>query len=281
LYEFSAWLEARRGAMDRHLEGLFTDRWPEGFSEALRYPLFGGGKRFRPLLAQASAEALGADPDAPAVLHAAGAVELIHTNSLVHDDLPAMDDDDFRRGRPTVHKVYGEAVAILVGDALLTEAFVHLVSGPGAAATKAQMVGLLGQAAGHQGMVGGQAADVARRTDLSEAELGRLHGAKTGALIVASCQLGALAAGADPQQLTLLGVYGRAVGLGFQLADDVLDAEQDQGDEGQPSYVKLFGVEGTRARAQACAAQAIAAASELPHHASLVALARYTVDREV
>ncbi len=251
------------------LEARFHDVWPDRFGLALRYPLFTGGKRFRPLLVMAACEAVGGDPSA--ALPAAVAVELVHTYSLVHDDLPCMDDDDERRGMPTVHRAFDEATAVLVGDALLTEAFVALseVSLPA--------IRLLAVASGAAGMVGGQAGDIARVTSLEALE--RVHALKTGALIAAATEIGGLVGGADPGQRALLQAFGRDVGLGFQLADDVLDADEALDPDGPPSFVRFLGVSETRARAIALGEQAIAGIAAMPRPGALQALARLAVAR--
>jgi geranylgeranyl pyrophosphate synthase len=276
--DLQAWLAPRRTALEAWLEPRFATVWPTSFREPLRYPVFGGGKRVRPALVMAAYEALAADPDdlKPA-LPAAAAVELVHTYSLVHDDLPAMDDDDERRGRPTVHVQFGEATAILVGDALLTEAFAALADAPLAAETRIAMVAELARASGHAGMVGGQVADIAGPEHDLEA-LTRLHAGKTGALITASCILGGLAAGAPPDAVAALERYGRAVGLAFQLADDVLDAGED---DDRPSFVGLLGAEDTQARARELVEGAVADIAGLPRPGALAALARFTVERKV
>jgi geranylgeranyl pyrophosphate synthase len=277
--DLGVWLADRRATFDAHCAELFIDAWPEPFAEPLRYPVFGGGKRFRPMLAMAAYEAVAHDPsDLAPVLPAAAAVELVHTYSLVHDDLPCMDDDDERRGRPTVHVAFGEDTAVLVGDALLTEAFAVLGGGPGSADTRIQMVQRLAEAAGYRGMVGGQAADVAAAAEIDLDTLLRLHACKTGALITAATVLGGLAAGADADQLGRLQRYGRDVGLAFQLADDVLDADQDA-TEGVPSFVKLLGLEATHDRAATLAQAAIDEVAELPRPEALIALARFCVER--
>ena len=277
--ELTAWMAAHRGRIDALLSARFEDAWPPAFQEACRYPLTSGGKRVRPLLALAAAEAVGAELS-EAVLGAAAAVELVHTYSLVHDDLPCMDDDDERRGRPTVHRAFDEGTAVLVGDALLTEAFRLLATLPAPAPVRAALVAELAEAAGHVGMIGGQAADVGLGGPVTElAQLQRLHAGKTGALIRAAARLGGLAAEASEAQVEVLGAYGAAVGLAFQLADDVLDADEDAGADGPPSYVKLLGVDETRRRAAALAAEAEAAAASLPQPRRLLELARFTVKR--
>ncbi|MCK6507791.1 polyprenyl synthetase family protein [Myxococcota bacterium] len=276
------WATPRREQVDDYLGARFADAWPPSFQQACRYPLATGGKRLRPLLVRAAGEALlGPTPQAPALVAAGAAVELIHTYSLVHDDLPAMDDDDERRGQPTVHKAFGEGPAILVGDALLTEAFAVLAQVPAPAEVRIALVAELAHAAGHPGMVGGQAADIGMGGAVTDVDaLLAVHRGKTGALIRAAVVMGGLVAGAEPAQAQALSDYGAAVGLAFQLADDVLDADQDAGDDGPPSYVRLLGVAETTRRAQALAAHAAALAQTLPWPDALVALARFSVDRD-
>lgn len=281
-FDLQAWLAPRRRLLEDRLGHAFPDAWPAPFGDMLRYPLLTGGKRVRPMLCLAAAEAVtGGRDGGEAALIVAGAIELVHTYSLVHDDLPAMDDDDVRRGRPTVHKVYGEAAAILVGDALLTEAFAWLAAAELPAATRVRLVRRLADAAGWRGMVGGQAADVGLGGPIGDLPtLERLHAGKTGALLAASVVAGGLVAEADAATLDRLEAYGRSVGLAFQLADDVLDADQDAGADGPPSYVRLLGVDETRRRAAAMVDAAIAAVEGLPHPDALVAIARYVVARD-
>ena len=231
---------------------------PERLREAMAYSLLAGGKRLRPILALSAAEAVGGS--AADALPVALAVELVHTYSLVHDDLPAMDDDDLRRGRPTSHKVFGEDVAILTGDALLTLAFEVLAAsafaeqvGPAAALAATLEVA---RAAGAAGMVGGQIVDIGSARGLDLAELQQLHRMKTGALLRASVVAGALAAGADPGEVAALRAYGEVVGVAFQIVDDVLDVTGTTDDLGKPAgsdarngkttYVTALGVDACR-----------------------------------
>ena len=281
LFDLPGWLNTRRSAFDLWLEGQMPDVWPAAFNAPLRYPVFGGGKRVRPMLSLAAYEALAANPsDLLPAMSGAAAVELVHTYSLVHDDLPSMDDDDERRGRPTVHVAYDEATAILTGDALLTYAFTVLAESQLPAAVRIAQVQILAHEAGALGMVGGQAADVGMGGTVTElAPLTRLHSLKTGALMRASVAMGGLAAGADESQRQALDVYGRAVGLAFQLADDVLDADEDSGEDGPPSYVKLLGVDETTRRAHDAADEAMAAVANFERPEALVALAQFTVQR--
>jgi geranylgeranyl diphosphate synthase type II len=280
-FDLTAWSAPRLRLVEARLADCFADVDPPDWREALLYPLQTGGKRIRPLICLAAAEALAGEAEALAEgrmdrpLRAAVALELVHTYSLVHDDLPSMDDDDERRGRPTVHKVYGEAVAILVGDALLTEAFRHV---------EGRMAEELAAAAGARGMVGGQFLDI-RNVSHDLAALRRLHRQKTGALIGASAVLGGLSvrlgAGPGASAAEILADYGAAVGLAFQLADDVLDAEQDAGEGGPPSFLRWMGRHEVRAEAERLVAHAVREARRLPHPDALVALARFSVERSV
>lgn len=249
-----------------------TEAEPGRLHAAMRYCVLGSGKRLRPVLVYATGDALGADPatlDPPAC-----AVELIHAYSLVHDDLPAMDDDDLRRGAPTCHRHFDEATAILAGDALQALAFELMTTDRHAAAvepaTRAAMAATLATAAGAGGMAGGQAIDLAAcgRT-LELADLERMHRFKTGALIRASVLLGALAGGADERIHAQLAAYGEAIGLAFQIVDDVLDVVADtetlgkaQGadvERGKPTYPAVLGLDGARQHAADMRDQAVAA----------------------
>jgi farnesyl diphosphate synthase len=226
---------------------------------AMHYAVLAGGKRIRPLLTCATAISLGADT--AHCLAPACAVELLHAYSLIHDDLPAMDDDDLRRGKPTVHVVYGEAVAILAGDALQALAFETLARAPGLSAeTRLAMIDCVSRAVSWQGMVGGQAFDMAATgSTISIDALESMHRAKTGALLCAAIDLGALCAGVDARRRDLLQEFGAAIGLAFQVVDDLLDATQatatigkragaDQA-AGKNTFPGLLGVDATRARA--------------------------------
>jgi geranylgeranyl diphosphate synthase type II len=212
------------GALDRWVPAESQD--PSIIHRAMRYSLFAGGKRIRPLLAIASAEAVADDP--AGIEDAACALELIHTYSLIHDDLPALDNDDLRRGRPTCHKVFGDAMAILAGDALLTLAFEVLSKLDAAAEARIRLVRELATASGTgAGMIGGQVNDLEGEGKIPTAPLlDSIHRAKTGALLRASVRMGAIYAGADDAQLTALTCFGEHIGLAFQIVDDVLDVEQ-------------------------------------------------------
>jgi geranylgeranyl diphosphate synthase type II len=264
---------------------------PSRLTQAMRYSLMGGGKRLRPVLALMAAEACGADP--VVALPGACALEMIHTYSLVHDDLPAMDDDDLRRGRPTCHKAFDEATAILAGDGLLTLAFEIVARDVTPAEAAAASVRLLAEAAGPAGMVGGQMADLQAqgRTDGTPHLLEAIHRRKTGALLRAALGLGGIAAGADAAQRQALDTYGRAVGLAFQIVDDLLDV---QGDEtklgkrvgkdsglGKWTYPGFLGIEGSRRKARQLADEAIAALAPLGTGGTwLVALALDLLERD-
>lgn len=199
---------------------------PETIHKAMRYSLFAGGKRIRPVLCLTAANTVSACPEG--VERAACALELIHTYSLIHDDLPALDNDDLRRGRPTNHKVFGEAMAILAGDSLLTLAFEVLAGLPVEADRRARLVGELAAASGTVGgMIAGQVHDLEGEGQVPTAELlERIHRAKTGALLRASVRMGAICAGASDEELGALSRYGEHVGLAFQIVDDILDVEQ-------------------------------------------------------
>jgi geranylgeranyl diphosphate synthase type II len=225
--DLAAFLAAERSVVDAALDRLLpqADAWPARLHGAMRYAVFGGGKRVRPILVRAACRAAGGDPEQ--VLEAACALELVHTYSLIHDDLPALDDDTLRRGRPTVHVAYDEALAILAGDALLTEAFAVLAAypaGEGVSAGRAEACRLVADAIGSRGMVGGQVEDLeATGGEPDAARLNRIHGAKTGALIGAAVELGAVHAGASRQLRDEFAAFGRRLGLLFQIADDILD----------------------------------------------------------
>lgn len=247
--------------------------------EAMRYCLFSGGKRFRPLLAIGAAEALG-QPGRVA-LSAALAYEMIHCFSLAHDDLPCMDDDDLRRGKPTAHKVYGEAGALLAGDGLSIWAFHEITQLPPdvPADVGLRLVQELAIASGHRGMVGGQVIDMlAREEAIDHAFLERIHRAKTGALIRGAVRAGALVAGAQPEQLQRLTRYGELVGLVFQMTDDVLDAAEDPE---EISYPRLLGLEQTQRLIAEATAEALGQLQDFGDAAEpLRALATFLVDRE-
>ena len=233
---FPEYLSAQQKAVDRELDRLIPAEttYPEVIHRAMRYSLFAGGKRIRPLLCLATAGVVA--DETPGALTAACALECIHTYSLIHDDLPALDNDDLRRGRPTCHKQFGEAMAILTGDALLTIAFQLLAQMPGGdGARKAWLIEELSTASGTAGgMIGGQVADLeGERQAPTAALLERIHRAKTGALLRASVRMGAICAGAGDCALQALTRYGEHIGLAFQIVDDILDVEQSSEELGK------------------------------------------------
>jgi geranylgeranyl diphosphate synthase type II len=262
----------------------------ETLHEAMRYSLLAGGKRLRPALCFASCEAVGGSLDDAA--GPAAALELVHTYSLIHDDLPCMDDDDLRRGRPTSHRVYGEAMAVLAGDGLLTRAFGVLAECSLPAEARIRAVHELAEAAGAHGMVGGQALDLAAEgsevVDLPTLQY--IHTHKTGALIGASCRLGGIAGGADPGVVADLGRFGEKIGLAFQIVDDLLDETADAAtlgkaahkdrSRGKATYPRLLGLGESRDRVRELGEEAdrIAAAFGEPGR-TLELLARFVVSR--
>ncbi|MBI4400157.1 MAG: polyprenyl synthetase family protein [Nitrospirae bacterium] len=268
----TAYLDQKREEVDRFLDSVVPDARtpPTTLHESIRYSLFAGGKRVRPILAIAAAEAVGTPTKA--ILPIASSLELIHTYSLIHDDLPAMDNDDYRRGKPTNHKVYGEAMAILAGDALLTLAFDlcsrrDLLDGLDPL-RQVQIIHELAVGAGNLGMVGGQVLDIqSENKDIDLATLQNIHTHKTGMLIRAAVRMGAIAASATPAQLERLTSYAEDVGLAFQIADDVLNVtgtrEQlgknanTDAQRGKKTYPTFYGVEGARTLAEQCTNRAI------------------------
>lgn len=266
------YLEEKREAIDRYLDRVLPGATtpPATLHESIRYSVSAGGKRVRPILTIAAAEALGFD--SPGIMPIAASLELIHTYSLIHDDLPAMDNDDFRRGKPTNHKVYGEAIAILAGDALLTLAF-ELCTGPQNSdglidARRVQLVRELAIGSGHAGMVGGQVLDIqAENQDIDLATLQNIHKHKTGMLIRAAVRMGAIAGGATATQLSDLTGYAEDIGLAFQIADDVLNVTgtreelgknpNTDAERGKKTYPTFCGVDGARKLADECVDRAI------------------------
>jgi farnesyl diphosphate synthase len=260
---FDAWMEETQARSERALDALLptADTVPHKLHEAMRYTVLGGGKRIRPLLAYASGALFTADPQTLA--RAAAAVEMIHAYSLVHDDMPCMDDDALRRGKPTVHIAYDEATALLVGDALQAQAFEVLAASPTMPPARlVPMLKLLAQAAGSAGMCGGQAIDLdSVGLSLTLAQLERMHQLKTGALLRAAVLLGAMCGKElSEQEQAALDTYANAIGLAFQVVDDVLDATADSATLGKtagkdaaankPTYVSILGLEPSRALAQ-------------------------------
>lgn len=289
------YLDRKREEVDGFLDSVVPDpkTAPTTLHEAIRYSLFAGGKRIRPILAIAAAEAVGTSPQA--ILPVASSLELIHTYSLIHDDLPAMDNDDYRRGKLTNHKVYGEAMAILAGDALLTLAF-DLCSNSDLVkslepARQVQLIHELAVGAGHLGMVGGQVLDIqAENKDIDLGTLQSIHKHKTGMLIRAAVRMGAIVSSATPTQLDDLSGYAEDVGLAFQIADDVLNVtgtREELGKDpktdakrGKKTYPTFYGVEGARSLAEQCVKRAISRLDKFDAKADpLRALADYITAR--
>jgi geranylgeranyl pyrophosphate synthase len=307
-----AWLAARREAVDAALERFLprTSSAPAVVTDAMRYSVFAGGKRLRPVLALAAAEAVSARQGDDAgealimAIPAACALEMIHTYSLVHDDLPAMDNDTLRRGRPTSHVVHGEGMAILAGDALLTDAFALLAREPRSDAAarigegelarrKLHAIRLIAEAAGSDGMVGGQALDLraaeAGAAPLDHDGLREMHARKTGALLRASALAGAAMAGATGEILDAVADYGTHIGLAFQIVDDILDVEEasavlgktpgKDAAAGKPTYPALYGLDGSRRRARSSLEQALRALERAGLGGQLPAIAEWVVSR--
>jgi farnesyl diphosphate synthase len=286
------WMRAELCAVEEALQAWVPDDAPAGLGEAMRYGVLDGGKRLRPLLVLAACEAV--DGQREAALRAAVAVELIHAYSLVHDDMPCMDDDVLRRGKPTVHVRYGEAQAMLAGDAMQALAFEVLTPDAGVSpALQARLCGLLARSAGHAGMAGGQAIDLASiGLPLDEAALRDMHRRKTGALLQASVLMGAATGHAGADALQALSDYGAAIGLAFQVVDDILDVTQASETLGKtagkdlhnnkPTYVSVLGLAAAQAHAVELRDQAHAALrrSGLADAARLSLLADKVVERE-
>jgi geranylgeranyl diphosphate synthase, type II len=293
--DLKAYLQERQGLVNRTLEIYLPKVRGPAFRvvEAMHYSLFAGGKRLRPILCLAGAEAVGADMSE--ALPVACALEMIHTYSLIHDDLPAMDDDDLRRGRSTCHKQFDEATAILAGDGLLTEAFrIMGESAPqfsGREAVLLEIMEFIATAAGYRGMVGGQMLDLlAEGRHISIKELETIHRLKTGALLTASVRCGALAGGGGRQEVTMLSGFGEKFGLAFQVTDDILDVEGDSLEMGKTAgadakrrkatYPALLGLDQAKVWARRLVEGAVAEVEPLGERAApLQELARYLLVR--
>ncbi|MBD3367703.1 MAG: polyprenyl synthetase family protein [Candidatus Eisenbacteria bacterium] len=285
-------LDERRRLVERSLDGLLPSAGtpPGRLHEAMRYSVFSGGKRLRPILTLAACEVVGGGSER--ALQPACATELVHTYSLIHDDLPAMDDDDLRRGRPTSHRVYGEALAILAGDALLTAAFEAVASSPGLESVqRAEIVAILASANGSRGMVGGQAADIEPPSTGDPVEdVTFIHTRKTAMPLAGAVEIGAVSGGADGDRRVALRRYGERLGLAFQIADDLLDitgTEEEMGkavgkDEasGKLTYPGAVGVEASRERARSLVNEAVEALDGIGGDTgALKAIAEYIVRR--
>ncbi len=295
--DLKTWMQPHLDRVEQALSAGIAAESPAALGQAMRYAVLDGGKRLRPLLVLATAEAVGSEASSAAALNAACAIELIHAYSLVHDDMPCMDNDVLRRGKPTVHVQFGEAQALLAGDALQTLAFEFLTPPDGRVplAVQAACVGLLARASGYQGMAGGQAIDLASVGQrLSEDQLRQMHRLKTGALLLCSVQMGAACVpGVSAPVHAALQRFGEALGLAFQVVDDVLDVTADSATLGKtagkdeaadkPTYVALMGLDAAKAYADALATQAMQALADtgLPDDrlAALRALTAMVVER--
>ena len=294
--DLKVYLNEKRALVDEALKGFLPES--EGHSvdvvKAMQYSLFAGGKRLRPILCIAGAEAVGGG--AQSVLPVACALEMIHTYSLIHDDLPVMDNDDLRRGKPTNHRVFGEAVALLAGDGLLTKAF-HVMTHPDPEnrvkpGALVRVIGLIATAAGYEGMVGGQVVDIqseGKAVDPSVVEF--IHTHKTGALIAASVCSGGILGGAEEDQMKALTSYGEDIGLAFQVADDILNVEgssQEMGkrvgsdaEQGKVTYPEVFGLEKSNEIQSALVDRAIESLKSFEDRADpLRHIARYIIERK-
>ena len=294
-FALKKYLAGRKALVDRGLDDLLPPGTgdPALIFEAVRYSVFAGGKRLRPILCMAAAEAVGGEPEA--VLPAACALEMIHTYSLIHDDLPAMDNDDYRRGKPTSHKVFGEGIAILAGDALLTEGFRLLCDRkrmPDVRPERALRVACeIAEASGFFGMVGGQVKDLLAEGEAVDLPgLCAIHRLKTGALILASLRAGAILAGAGEEPLARLSDYGRRIGLAFQIVDDILNVEGDpallgkgtgsDAARGKVTFPALMGVAASRDQAATLIREALTSLETFGERAApLSAIARHILER--
>jgi farnesyl diphosphate synthase len=290
--DFGRWVDSSLSGVEAALDSLVPAGAPAGLGEAMRYAVLGGGKRLRPLLVLASCAAVNGDEFA--AMRAACAVELIHAYSLVHDDMPCMDNDVLRRGKPTTHVAFGEAQAMLAGDAMQALAFEVLTPDDGIPpALQARLCALLARSSGYDGMAGGQAIDLASiGKPLDEATLRDMHRRKTGVLLQASVMMGAACGPASGQAMKSLSDYGAALGLAFQVVDDILDVTQDSAvlgktagkdqDANKPTYVSVLGLDAARALAQQLRAEAKAAlaASGLADVSHLSLLADSVVERD-
>lgn len=280
--------DAYRVAVDEYLEGLFRGDCPWAtLREAMRYSILAGGKRVRPVLTLAFCDAAGGNWQS--ALPFACALELVHTYSLIHDDLPCMDDDDLRRGKPTCHKVFGETMAVLAGDAMQPEAFRLIADAPDmSAAQKLDAVCSLAAACGADGMVAGQVLDVQGRCS-NESEVKRLHALKTGAMLCAAAELGCIAANASPVVRRKAAEYGSHIGLAFQVRDDILDVIADETEFGKPigsdreegkvTFVDLLGISACEALVKRETQLAVACLDEIPDREFLSLFASWLAER--
>lgn len=295
-FDLKGYLGIRKAMVDKELDKCLPQAGgpTNDLIKAMRYSLFAGGKRLRPILCMAGAEAVGGNEEQ--VLPVACALEFIQTYSLIHDDLPLMDDDDLRRGKPTCHKVFGDALALLAGDALLTEAFTILsniaISEHIPAGALLRVVGIISRASGYAGMVGGQVADIQSQgttVDLSFVQF--IHSHKTAALIEGSVAAGAVLGGGNEEEINALSDYGRKIGLAFQISDDILDIESTSEtlgkkvgadvERGKATYPSVVGMKKSKDVGLELVAQSLEAISAFDHRAApLRKIARYIVERK-
>jgi geranylgeranyl diphosphate synthase type II len=292
--DIKTYLKEKAAQVDAFLDGYFDSGFasaPAPIKDAMRYSLLAGGKRLRPVLCMAAYEATGGR--AEGIVQPASALEVVHTYSLIHDDLPAMDDDDLRRGRPTNHKVFGEAMAILAGDGLMTEAFLMIFDADGfPPERRLEAARELSAASGVRGMVGGQVQDILSEGAEPDAEtLAYIHTHKTAALIRASVKMGGILSGAGEGAVAALSAYGEKLGLAFQIVDDILDIQGDEALLGKPvgsdlkkskmTYPALYGLEASAEKADNLIAEAIAAIGGFGAEADpLREIARFVVERK-
>lgn len=291
--DLKKWLKATQNRVDAELKKQLppANTRPTTLHKAMRYSIFAGGKRLRPIICLAAAEAIGGNTDA--ALIPACAVEIMHTYSLVHDDLPCMDDDDLRRGRPTSHVVFGEGIAVLTGDALLTESFAILTkTSPTERYSAADYVTELATTGGSKHLIGGQILDLeGEGKSLNKQQLVRIHEAKTAALLTTSARLGAMTANASPEQLQAVTDFGYNLGLAFQVIDDILDVTQTTEQLGKTAgkdesvakstYPAILGLEKSRKEAARLTKKSLRALEPLGEKAArLQQVARYLLDRE-
>ena len=287
---YQAQFDEYRRAIEAYLKTLFTDQDPWGdLYESMRYSLLAGGKRIRPVMTLAFARAAGME-DWRDALPAACAVELVHTYSLIHDDLPCMDDDDLRRGKPTNHRVYGETLAVLAGDAFQPEAFRLLLTAPALDdGCRVACAAALAEAAGARGMVAGQVLDTLHAPRTRQ-EITQVHDLKTGAMIAGACRIGVLAAGGSGELLSAAEVYGKELGLAFQIRDDLLDVVGDvdefgkpigsDAEEGKVTFANLLTPKGCQKEVAACTERAVTAVAPWDGDGFLTALAEALAARE-
>ncbi|NPA12852.1 MAG: polyprenyl synthetase family protein [Aquificae bacterium] len=289
--DIKGYLKERAKEIDREIQKRLPKGIPEKLFEAMAYSVMAGGKRLRPLLVLESAKAVGME-DWDSIMDIAVATEFIHTYSLIHDDLPAMDDDDLRRGKPTCHKVYGEAIAILSGDGLQSYAF-ELISGiKGIEPEKLlKVINLLAHGTGIYGMVGGQAADILHEKENSFNDIQFIHTHKTAKFIQACCEIGAVLGNATQEERQALSNYGLYIGLAFQIQDDILDEIGDEKKLGKKThkdreknkltYPQIYGLEKSRQMAQEYIERAVSQIKDLKDPEILTQLAKYIINREV